>query len=277
MSEREGPGRERAAQPSRLHATLDGPPGAPVLVLGGSLGTTSAMWTPQLAELASRFWVVRYDHLGHGGSLAPPGPYSIDQLGRELLALLDELVIERASFAGLSLGGMVGMWVAAHAPERVQRLALFCTSARLGPAEMWHQRAAAVRASGVPAVVDAVMARWFTPAFARERPEVVAAHREMVTGTPAEGYAGCCEAIAAMDLRADLGSITAPTLVVAGAQDPATPPPHAELIASAIPGARLVVLDPAAHLATVEQPERASRLLLDHLEDLHHLHHSDRP
>ena len=250
---------------SRLHATLDGPPGAPVLVLGGSLGTTGALWEAQLAELAARFWVVRYDHLGHGGSLVPAGPYSIDLLGRELLALLDELGIDYASFAGLSLGGMVGMWVAAHAPERVQRLVLFCTSARLGPPEMWHERAAAVRAGGMPAVVDGVLARWFTPAFAQERPEVVAVYREMVTATPAEGYAGCCEAIAGMDLRPVLGAIGAPTLVVAGAQDPATPPEHAELIAAAIPGARLAVLDRAAHLATVEQPDRAGSLLLEHL------------
>jgi 3-oxoadipate enol-lactonase len=131
---------------------------------------------------------------------------------------------------------------------------------------MWHQRAAAVRTGGMPAVVDAVLDRWFTPGFARARPDVVAAHLAMVTGTPAEGYAGCCEAIAGMDLRADLGAITAPTLVVAGAQDPATPLPHAELIAATIPDARLVVIDPAAHLATVEQPERAGRLLLEHLD-----------
>jgi 3-oxoadipate enol-lactonase len=250
---------------TRLHATLDGPAGAPVLVLGGSLGSTGAMWTPQLAGLAASFRVVRYDHLGHGGSLVPPGPYTIDGLGRELVALLDDLGVDRASLAGVSLGGMVGMWVAAHAPHRVHRLVLFCTSALLGPAEMWRQRAAAVRAGGMTAVADAVMARWFTAGFVRAHPAMVAAHRAMLVGTPAEGYAGCCEAIAEMDLRADLASISAPTLVVAGADDPATPPSHAELIAAGIADARLVVLPDAAHLATAERPDQTARLLLDHV------------
>lgn len=252
---------------SRLHAAVDGPPDAPVLVLGSSLGTTGAMWEPQLAALAARFRVIRYDHLGHGRSAVPAGPYRIEQLGREVLALLDDLEVRRAHHAGLSLGGMVGMWLAAHAPERVDRLALLCTSASLGPAEGWRQRAATVRAAGLAAIADAVVARWFTPPFAESRPAVVAAHRAMLTATPATGYAACCEAIAAMDLRPDLGKVTAPTLVIAGADDPATPVEHAEAVVERIAGARLAVVDHAAHLANVEQPEQVGRLLREHLAE----------
>ncbi|MFK3984688.1 3-oxoadipate enol-lactonase [Micromonospora sp. NPDC050397] len=248
----------------RLHATLDGPDNAPVLVLGSSLGTTGELWTPQLHALTRRFRVVRYDHAGHGRSALPPGPYTIDGLGAELLALLDDLGLRRVSYGGLSLGGMLGMWLAAYAPQRVERLALLCTSPLLGPAQGWADRAATVRRDGTGAIAGTVVGRWFTSAFAAARPEVVAGHRAMLAATPADGYAACCEAIGAMDLRPDLPRITAPTLVVAGADDPATPVPHAELIASLIPGARLRVVGSAAHLANVEQPETVTELLLDH-------------
>ncbi|MER7892583.1 3-oxoadipate enol-lactonase [Micromonospora sp. NPDC094482] len=253
---------------SRLHATVDGPPHAPVLMLGSSLGTTAAMWQPQVAALAERFRVVRYDHLGHGRSAVPPGPYTIEQLGRELLALMDDLRVSRAHHAGLSLGGMVAMWIAARAPERVDRLALLCTSASLGPVEAWQNRAVTVRTAGMEAIADAVVARWFTPALAAARPEVVAAHRATLTATPATGYAACCEAIAAMDLRGDLPTVQAPTLVVAGADDPATPVRHARGIVERIPGSRLAVLNQAAHLANVEQPAQVSRLLSEHFEQV---------
>ncbi|MDZ5445089.1 3-oxoadipate enol-lactonase [Micromonospora sp. 4G57] len=252
---------------SRLHATVDGPPDAPVLVLGSSLGTTGAMWAPQLAGLAARYRVIRYDHLGHGRSAVPPGPYGIDLLGREVLSLLDDLDAPRVHYAGLSLGGMVGMWLAAHAPDRVDRLALLCTSASLGPAEGWRQRAATVRAAGLEAIADAVVARWFTPAFAESRPRLVAEHQARLTATPAAGYAGCCEAIAAMDLRADLAKVPSPTLVIAGADDPATPVEHAARIVERIPAARLAVINHAAHLANVEQPEQVGKLLLEHFEE----------
>lgn len=253
---------------SRLHATVDGPPDAPVLVLGSSLGTTGAMWEPQLAALAARFRVIRYDHLGHGRSAVPSGPYTIDLLGRELLLLLDDLDAGRVHHVGLSLGGMVGMWLAAHAPERVDRLALLCTSASLGPPDGWRMRAATVRASGTAAVADAVVVRWFTPGFAVAQPQVVAEHRAMLAATPAAGYAGCCEAIAATDLRADLSTVVASTLVIAGADDPATPLEHARGIVERIPRARLAVVDDAAHLASVEQPEQVSRLLLEHFDEV---------
>ncbi|TDC40585.1 3-oxoadipate enol-lactonase [Micromonospora sp. 15K316] len=252
---------------SRLYVTVDGAPDAPALLLGGSLGTTGAMWAPQVPGLAERFRVLRYDHLGHGRSAVPDGPYTVEMLGREVLRLLDDLDVPDVHYAGLSLGGMVGMWLAAHAPDRVRRLALLCTSASLGPAQGWRDRAATVRAGGVGTVAELVVARWFTPTFAAATPAVVARHRVALTATPATGYAACCEAIARMDLRDDLRAITAPTLVIAGADDPATPVEHAHAIVERIPQARLAVVERAAHLANVEQPEQVSRLLLEHFDE----------
>jgi len=248
-----------------LHHQIDGPTHAPLLVMAHSLGSTLAMWQPQVPELARTFRVVRCDLRGHGRSPAPPGPYEIADLGADLVALLDRLGAARAHVCGLSLGGMVSMWVAAHHPERVGRMVLCCTSAQLGPPERWVERAAAVRAGGTAAVADDVVARWFTPRFRALHPEIVAAHRGTIASSPADGYIACCGAIERMDLRADLASIRAPTLAVAGADDPSTPPEHLLRIAEAIPGARAVVVERAAHLANVEQPERVTRLLLDHL------------
>jgi 3-oxoadipate enol-lactonase len=250
-----------------LHVEIDGPDDGPPLVLGDSLGTTLAMWEPQLPALTRTHRVIRFDHRGHGGSPAPPGPYAIDDLGGDVVALLDRLGLERVSYVGLSLGGMVGQWLAINAPERVARLVLVSTSAHMPPAQGWHDRAAAVREAGTTAAVaDAVLGRWFTPEFGEQQPRVVAAYREMVAASPADGYAACCEAIADLDLRDALGRIAAPTLVLAGAQDPSTPPPHAQTIADGVPGARLEVLDPGAHLLNVERADDVTRLIRDHLE-----------
>ena len=247
-----------------LHHVQDGPADAPALLMAGSLGTTHATWKPQLPVLAGPLRLIRMDLRGHGASPAPPAPYEIADLGRDVLALLDRLELERASFCGLSLGGMVGMWLAAHAPERVERLVLLCTAAHLPPASAWAERAAAVRAAGTTEpIADAVVSRWLTPAFAQARPEVRTWLREMLAASPPEGYAACCGAIERMDLRPDLPSITAPTLVVAGADDPAAPPERAEAIARAVPGARLEVLGPAAHLSSVEQPDPVPPLILE--------------
>jgi 3-oxoadipate enol-lactonase len=248
-----------------LHHRLDGPDGAPVLVLSNSLGTALGMWDDQLPALAGHFRVLRYDQRGHGRTPAPPGPYTVAELGRDALDLLDRLGLERVSFCGTSLGGMTGMWLAINAPERIDRLALCCTSAHLPPREMWTERAATVRARGVEAVADAQLERWFTPALAERRPEALERARRALLGTRPEGYAGCCEAIASHDLRRELGSIRAPALVLAAAEDPATPPDHGRLIADAVGGARLVVLEGARHLAVVERPEESARELLGHL------------
>ncbi|HEX3592413.1 MAG TPA: 3-oxoadipate enol-lactonase [Pseudonocardiaceae bacterium] len=230
----------------------------PILVVGPSLGTTLHMWDPQLDALAEQFCVLRYDHLGHGGSTVPPGPYTVDQLADEVLALVS--TVNRFYYLGLSLGGMVGMVIAARHPERVERLALMCTSAHLPPESGWRDRAATVRAHGTASITEAALGRWFTPAFTDTEP-----YAAMLAATPDEGYAGCCEAIAAMDLRSRLPAITAPTLVIAGAQDPATPPEHGRFIADTIPDARLAVLPDASHLANAERPAEVTGLLVEHL------------
>jgi 3-oxoadipate enol-lactonase len=241
---------------------LDGPAGAPVLVLPCSLGTTRELWQPQLAAFTRSFCVLRYEHRGHGGSPVPPGPYTIAELAQDALDLLDELGLERVSWCGLSLGGMVGMWLGANAPERLASLVLASTAARMQAPEVYSERAALVRERGVEAVADAVVARWFTAAAPFE---LVARFREILLATPAEGYAGCCEALAAWDFRDRLADVSVPTLVLAGSEDEATPEPSTDLLAERIPGARLVALEGAAHLANLERPEAFARAALDHL------------
>ncbi len=244
---------------------IDGPADAPVVVLSNSIGSTSDMWEPQVPALSERFRVVRYETRGHASAPVPDGPYSLADLGGDVLALLDRLGVDRARFAGLSLGGMTGMWLGVNAPDRIERLALLCTSAMLARDTDWPARAALVREQGTGAIAAATVERWFTADFIAEHPDVAARWRATIADTPSEGYAGCAEAIGAMNLEEDIGAIRAPTLVIAGRHDPATPPPHAELIASRIPDARLEIVD-GAHLANIERPDDVTRLLLDHLE-----------
>jgi 3-oxoadipate enol-lactonase len=249
-----------------LHHRFDGPEGAPVLVLSNSLGTTLEMWDELVPALAERFRVLRYDTRGHGRSPVAPGPYSIDDLGRDAVALLDRLGLERVSFGGVSLGGMTGMWLAARAPERIDRLAVCCSSPHMPPPEMWTERADAVRSRGMAALADATLGRWFTPAASERRPGAVERVRRGLLCIAPEGYAGCCEAIREMDLRPALRSIRAPTLVIAAEDDPSTPPErHGRVIAESVPGARLVVLGEGRHLVAVERPDEVAPLLLDHL------------
>ena len=253
------------AAPIDLHHRVDGPSGGPVLVLSHALGLSMAMWDPQLDSLARTFRVIRYDHRGHGGSPVPDGPYLIEDLGRDLLHMLDRLALERVSFCGLSLGGMVGLWLGANAPERVDRLVVCCTAARMPRPEDYAERAKLVRAKGMAAIADMVIGRWFTPAFLARRPDVVAGIKSRLLATQPEGYAATCEALAAMDLRDDLPRIAASTLVIAGAEDQATPPEHAEEIARRIRGAELVVIPDAAHLANIEQPDAVAGRIIDHV------------
>jgi 3-oxoadipate enol-lactonase len=247
----------------------DGPRDAPALLLAGSMGTTLRMWDPQADALRHDHGlrVIAYDQLGHGASPVPPGPYTIAQLGRAALALMDHLGLERASLAGVSIGGMVGQWLAAHAPERIDRLVLLCTSAYLGAPEPWLERARTVREAGtVEVVADAVVDRWLTPTWAAAHPEAREALRAMLASQPVEGYAACCAALAALDERADAAAIKAPTLVVGGAQDAAIPPEHQERLAASIAGARLEVLDPGAHVVSVERADVVTDLIVDHLD-----------
>lgn len=249
-----------------LHHRIEGPEDAPVLVMANSLGTTLDMWDAQASALRERFRLVRYDHRGHGGSPVPPGPYAMDDLGGDVIALMDGLGIEHFSFCGLSIGGMVGMWLASEVPQRVEKLILCCTSARFDPPDTWDTRAKTVRANGTGAIADAVLERWFTPAFRKESPEVLEWAGGMLRNTSAEGYAGCCEAIRDADLRPRLGGISAPTLVIAGADDPAAPVEKAETIRDGVPNARLAVIERSAHIANVERPEEVTREILDHLD-----------
>ena len=247
-----------------LNHVLEGPEDGPVLVLSNSLGTNLGMWDDQASVLRERFRLLRYDQRGHGESPVPSGPYEIEDLGLDLLALLDRLEIEHVSFCGLSIGGLVGMWLASEEPERVGRLVLCCTAPRFDP-EMYDARAHQVRAEGVGSIAETVLERWFTPEFRASRPETVEWAGSMLRGTPAEGYAGCCEVLRDTDVRSRLGEIRAPTLVVAGAEDPAATVGQAEEIQNSIPEARLAVVE-AAHLANVEQPEAVTREMLEHLE-----------
>jgi 3-oxoadipate enol-lactonase len=223
------------------------------------------MWRPQLPALTDRFRVVRIDLRGHGGSPATPGEYRVVELADDVRALLDRLDLGRVDWCGLSLGAMVGMHLASESPERIGRLILCCTSAWFPDPSVWHDRITAVAAHGTAGIATPVVARWFTPAWAATHPEVVAESEAMVAGTSDEGYSGCCAALAAWDHRARLPAITAPTLVVAGADDLATPvEPHARTIADGIPGARLAVVD-GAHLATIESADAVNALLVEHV------------
>ncbi|HEX3835025.1 MAG TPA: 3-oxoadipate enol-lactonase [Solirubrobacteraceae bacterium] len=251
--------------PVALHHEQTGSADAPVLLMGGSLGTNLAMWDPQLPVLTGRH-VIRFDHRGHGRSPAPPGPYSIADLGADVLALIDRLGIERADYCGLSIGGMVGQWLAINAPQRIGRLVLICTSPDTLNPDAFQDRARTVRDAGSTEVVaDAVVANWFTQPYADGHPDVIARHRQMIVDTPVEGYAACCEAIAGHNVRARLSQITASTLVIAAAGDRAIPPSQGEAIAAGVPGSKLQILDPAAHIASVERADSVNALIAQHL------------
>lgn len=252
-------------EPLPLAGSLEGPPRAPVLVLGNSLGTSRAVWDRQVPALAGYFRLLRYELPGHGGSAAPGAPYTIAKLGAGVLALLDEYGIERAAYCGISLGGMIGMWMAATSRDRVTALGLVCTSAFMPPASAWQARIDQVRRGGMRSVREQSLARWFTPEFARREPELIAAFGADLERTGVTGYAGCCAAIAEMDLRPVLGAITAPTLVICGTEDPATPPRHGAAIASSVRGARMRVIRGAGHMANVAAPGEVTFHLLGHL------------
>jgi 3-carboxy-cis,cis-muconate cycloisomerase len=260
-------GRARV-MPVALHHRASGGGDGPPLLLGGSLGTTLAMWDPQVQALAVGRRVICFDHRGHGGSPVGDGPYAIAQLGADVIALMDRLGIGRADYVGVSIGGMVGQWLAIHAAERIGRLIVICSAPDTPHPGAFRERARLVReANSTEPIADAVVANWFTDGFAVAHPALVAAHRQMIVDTPVEGYASCCEAVAAHDLAADLGTVRTPTLVIAGAQDRAIPPSQGERIAAAIPGAHFELLDQAAHLASVERADEVNRLIADHLED----------
>jgi 3-oxoadipate enol-lactonase len=247
-----------------VYAVVEGPADAPALLLSNSLGADVAMWNPQVPALARHFRVVRYDTRGHGRSPVPDGDSSIDDLADDVVALLDRLGVDRAHVAGLSLGGMTALRLAAREPQRVATLAVLCSSAHPGNEQSWRDRASTVRARGTGAIADAVISRWFTRDFAAAHPEVIGQLRATFAAHPDEGYASCCAVLAGMDLRPDLARIGAPTLVVSGAEDAALPPEHQQVIADGIAGAQLLSVSPGAHLANIEQADRVTDALIAH-------------
>ncbi|HEY7726042.1 MAG TPA: 3-oxoadipate enol-lactonase [Anaeromyxobacteraceae bacterium] len=254
------------AGPARLHYRIDGPEGAPPLLLSGSLGSDLAVWDPQIPALAARRRVIRYDARGHGSSPPAPGPCDVGRLAGDALCLLDALGVPRADFCGLSIGGLVGMVLGANAPARLGRLILCNTGAKIGTAEGWNARIDAVSRGGLEAVADGVLRRWLTPAFAAARPEEVARLRAMLLRTSPQGYAACCAAVRDADLRPAVSRIRAPTLVIAGARDEATPPASGRFLAEQIPGARFVELE-AAHLSNVEAVAAFTGAVVAHLTE----------
>jgi 3-oxoadipate enol-lactonase len=241
-----------------VHHVIEGPDDAPVVLFSSSLGTTHEMWDDQAAALRGEFRVLRYDHRGHGGSPVPPGPYSIDDLAGDVLALLHRLGIERSALVGLSIGGAVAMSAALRAPERIERLALCSTAATFGPPEQWAERAATVRSDGVGAVTPATLERWLTP---EAPPELRERLERMLLATPREGYAACAEALGGYDVRGRLGALSMPALAIAGADDPTTPPDVMQAVVDEIPGARLQVIEGARHISNVERPDAFNRAL----------------
>jgi len=234
-----------------LNVTVEGRDGRPTLMLSNSLGSTLQMWEPQMRALTQVFRVIRYDRRGHGKSQVPPAPYSIARFGRDALAILDDLNIERVHWCGVSMGGMVGQWLAAHAPERVGKLVLANTTCYYPDPTIWEARIKAVRDGGLAAVADTVIGGWLTQEFRDHNPEVADRMKAMLLATPVEGYLACCEALSQLDLREDLSRIKSPTLVIAGRYDKSTPIAMAEAIRSRIAGANMTILD-AAHISNVE-------------------------
>lgn len=251
---------------ARIHYQFDGPAGAPVLVLSNSLGTNFSMWDPQIPALTSRYRVLRYDTRGHGQSAVTPGPYSIMQLGRDVVGLLDAAGIDRAHFCGLSMGGMIGMWLGVYASGRIHRLVLCNTAAKIGSPEMWNARIEMVRTQKMGAIAETQAQRWFTPSFIARAPAVVAATRQMIANTSADGYTANCGAIRDMDQRETIAKIRARTLVIAGAHDPVIPAADVRYLADTIPGAKLVELN-ASHLSNIEAADGFTNALVNFLNE----------
>ena len=256
----------------RQHFRLEGPDHAPVVMLSNSLGTDLSMWDAVAGALVGHLRVLRYDTRGHGASEAPPGPYDVAQLGHDVLALLDALCISQVHFCGLSMGGLIGQWLALHAPDRIDRLILANTAAKIGAASIWQERIETVSQQGMVAVAKSTPSRWFTESFAARAPAVVAGMVHQLELADPKGYAANCAAVAAADFRQSLGDIRAKTLCIAGDADPVTTPADADALAAGIPHADRVDL-PAAHLSAVEAAEGFSTALMTFL--LKHDGHRD--
>ena len=250
-----------------LHYQLDGPQGAPVLVLSNSLGTDLHMWDAQVPAFAEHFRVLRLDTRGHGRSLVTPGPYSIAQLGGDVLALLDALEIRQAHFCGLSMGGLIGQWLGINAGERLGKLVVCNTAAKIGEPSVWNPRIETVLRDGAAAMValrDASIARWFTADFAQAHPEQAGKITDTLAATSPQGYAANCAAVRDADLREQLGAIKVPTLVISGSEDAVTPPSGGHFIQARVAGAEYAEFY-AAHLSNVQAGAAFSERVLQFL------------
>lgn len=250
-----------------FRVAVDGDEAAPALILCNSLGTTLEMWAPQVAAFSADWRLIRHDMRGHGGSPVTAGPYRVEMLGQDMLAILDALQIERAAFCGVSLGGHIGLWLGVHAGERCRAIAVCNSAAKIGTAAGWQERAAMVRQQGregMQSLAASAPGRWFSEAFVRAEPSVVKAAQAQIAGIDPEGYASCCEALAHSDLRAGIGRIAVPTLLVAGEADPVTTVEDAKAMQAVIPHARLAVLR-ASHLSNLEQPDAFNHAVLGFL------------
>ncbi len=253
-------------QTQGIRYTTSGPAGAPAIILSNSLGTMLDMWAPQVDALSKRYRVVRYDARGHGGSFAPVGKYTLDMLGRDALAVLDALDIERAHFCGISMGGLTGQWLGVHAPERLDKLIVANTAARIGSSNGWGERASLVRTRGMADVAAGAASRWFTAGFIARNPHVVQQLTHQLGDTGAQGYAACCDALAAADLRPDIDRIKAPMLVIAGRDDPVTTVDDARFIVERVANARMATLE-ASHLSNIEAADAFNATVLRFLDD----------
>jgi len=250
---------------AQMHYELSGPASSPVLMFSNSLGTNLTMWTPQVEALGQRYRILRYDTRGHGQSAATPGPYKISQLADDASGLLDRLGVEKVSFCGLSMGGMIGMTLALRVPERIRKVVLCCTAPKLGSAETWNARIASVRNGGMAAVTDAVLERWYTTPFRAAAPDAIRWTKQMLLSTPPDGYVANCEAIRDEDLREAIAGIHIATLILMGKNDPVVPLADGRFMAERIRGARYVEL-PAAHISNIEASDLFSKELATFLE-----------
>jgi 3-oxoadipate enol-lactonase len=253
-----------------INYRLEGSPSGPVVTMSHSLATSLAMWDPQMAALESRYRLLRYDTRGHGGTDAPAGAYTLDGLAEDVRALLEALGIARTHFVGLSMGGMIGQILALKYPQLLHGLVLCDTSSRVPPEARatWDDRIRTAETQGMEPLVEPTIGRWFTPAFRERHPDVVDRVRAAMRATPPRGYAGCCHAIAALNLTDRLHVIDLPTLVIVGEEDPGTPVAAARTIHDQIRGSQLVVLKSASHLSNMEQPEAFNQAVTSFLSNL---------
>lgn len=251
----------------QIHYQVDGKPDLPVLVLSNSLGTNISMWDDQIPAFTGHFQVLRYDSYGHGKSTFSGGEFKIDRLGQDVVTLMDHLGLARVDFCGLSVGGIVGQWLALNAAERLNKIVLCNTGAKAGTVEGWNARIEAVKSGGMSSISQTILARWFTPSFHKREPATVDRFRKMIEATSPDAYVATCAALRDADLRSDVSKIRTETLVITGTHDTSIPPESGRYLVEQIPGSKYVELD-AAHLSNAEVPQRFSEEVLNFL--VHH-------